>query len=46
MRETKTVGAPEINNELTMKKLLDWYDHEYQVIMAENNSSQVTTKRM
>lgn len=46
LRETKTVGAPEINNELTMKKLLDWYDHEYQVIMAENNSSQVTTKRM
>ena len=46
LRETKSVGAPEINNELTMKSLLDWYEHEYQLILAENSSSQVVTKRM
>lgn len=38
LRETKTTGSPEITNELMMQTLLDWYEHEYMIIMAENAS--------
>jgi len=36
LRESKTDGAPEITNNLTMRELVEWYDHEYAVIVAEN----------
>ncbi len=40
LRETKNkAGSPEINNELKMKDLVDWYDIEYNVIIAENSAS-------
>ena len=39
LRETKTNGSPDINNELTMQALLDWYELEYNIIMAENQAN-------
>jgi len=40
LRETKNKsGSPEINNELKIKDLVDWYDMEYSVIIAANNSA-------
>ena len=39
LRETKSEGSPPINNELTMKSLLDWYDQEYSMIIAQNQSN-------
>jgi len=40
LRETKNkAGSPEINNELKMQDLLDWYDHEYNIIVAESKGS-------
>ena len=39
LRETKSNGSPDINNELTMRDLLEWYEHEYNIIMAENASN-------
>lgn len=42
LRESKGT-SPEINNDLTMDILLEWYEHQYQVIMAENGSAAVTS---
>ena len=40
LRETKNKhGSPELNNDLRMRDLIDWYDHEYTMIIAENSSS-------
>ena len=40
LRETKKkAGSPEINNELKMQDLVDWYDTEYNIIIAENSAS-------
>jgi len=40
LRETKNKhGSPEINNDLKMKDLIEWYDHEYTMIIAESQSS-------
>jgi hypothetical protein len=40
LRETKNKhGSPEINNDLKMKDLIEWYDHEYTMIIAESKSS-------
>ena len=40
LRETKNKsGSPEVNNDLKMKDLVDWYDHEYSIIIAESKSS-------
>jgi hypothetical protein len=39
LRETKTSGSPDINNELTMETLLNWYELEYSIIMAENQAN-------
>jgi hypothetical protein len=45
LRETKSSGSPEITNELMMEELVNWYDHEYQLIMAENQSGSSNIKR-
>jgi hypothetical protein len=40
LRETKSKhGSPEINNDLKMRDLIEWYDHEYTMIIAESQSS-------
>ena len=44
LRETETDGSPDINNELVMQDLLDWYEHEYNIIMAKNKAARQSAR--
>ena len=44
LRETKTEGSPDINNDLMMQDLVDWYEHEYGMIMAESAANRAQAR--